>query len=73
MPASTVVVQNGNNSVNTSDSDSGVTMSDEVLDHIHKKAVDRLMNNTEKAVDVKSVQSANLNIKKNLDELEDLL
>lgn len=73
MPTSTVVVQGAVQANEGSDSDHGIQMSDEVLDHIHKKAVDRLMNNTEKTVDVKSVQSSNLNIKKNLDELEDLL
>ena len=73
MPSSTVVVQNSTQGGVSVDSEHNIQMSDEVLDHIHKKAVDRLMNNTEKTVDVKSVKTSNLNIKKNLDELEDLL
>jgi|694.fasta_scaffold113453_2 type IV secretory pathway VirB4 component len=73
MPSSTVVVQGGVVDKNADHVDHGIEMSDEVLDHIHKKAVDRLMNNTEKTVDVKPVHGSNLNIKKNLDELEDLL
>jgi hypothetical protein len=52
---------------------SGIEMSDAVLEAIHKKAVDRLMTNSEKAVEVKQSKTNNVNINKNLDELEGLL
>ena len=51
----------------------GIEMSDTVLEAIHKKTVDRLMMNSEKAVEVKQSKTNNVNMDKNLDELEGLL
>ena len=51
----------------------GIEMSDTILEAIHKKTVDRLMMNSEKAVEVKQSKTNNVNMDKNLDELEGLL
>ena len=48
-------------------------MPDVVLEEIHKKAVNRLICGLENSVDVKSSKSNSIDIKNNLDELEDLL
>lgn len=48
-------------------------MSQEILENIHKKAVERLMTNSDNSLEVKKSQSKSININKNLDELEGLL
>jgi hypothetical protein len=48
-------------------------MPDVVLEEIHKKAVNRLICGLENSVDVKASKSNSIDIKNNLDELEDLL